>query len=122
MHAMPLDGAGDLRRRIEFARPDQVADDFGNVSSGWQTMFECAANITPRLGGETIEAARLAGRQPVIIRVRASPDTRAIRNDWRATDVASGIAYNIRSVADPHAGDTEHGRWIDMLAESGVAV
>lgn len=119
---MPDSGAGELRQRVEFARPDQVEDEYGNVSTGWQTMFTVAANITPRLGGETIEAARLAGRQPVIIRVRQSTDTQQIRTDWRATNTQNGIAYNIRTAVDPNEGDVEHGKWIDMLAEAGVAI
>lgn len=85
-------------------------------------MFTVWANITPRLGGETVEAARLAGRQPVIVRVRQSPDTILIRTDWKITDTQSGVEYNIRSVADPELGGVEHGKWLDMLAESGVAI
>jgi hypothetical protein len=64
----------------------------------------------------------LTGRQPVIIRVRQSSDTRKIKPDWKATDLASGTAFNIRTAVDPNLGDTDHGRWIDMLAESGVAI
>lgn len=119
---MPGNGAGDLRQRVTFARPNSTTDAYGNVSTGWQDMFTCSANISPRLGGETVEAARLAGRQPAIVRVRQSPDSKLIRTDWRITDLVSGTQYNIRSVADPHLGDAEHGKWIDMLAESGVAI
>lgn len=118
---MPSVGAGDFRRRCSFAKPNSISDEYGNVTTGWQKMFEVAANITPRLGGETVEAARLAGRQPVIVRVRQNPDTIRIRTDWKITDVQSGTEYNIRAVTDPHLGDVEHGKWIDMLAEAGVA-
>lgn len=115
--------AGDLRHRVTFAERDSVEDEFGNVSTGWVDRFtNIAANITPRLGGETVEAARLAGRQPVVIRVRQSQDTRQIRTDWKATNVHTGTEYNIRTAVDPHEGDVEHGKWIDMLAEAGVAV
>lgn len=121
---MPLiaEGAGELRERATFARPDAISDEYGNVSTGWQDMFTVAANITPRLGGESVDAARLAGRQPVIIRVRQSDNTRQIRTDWKATNVRTGIAYNIRTAVDPNQGDTAHGKWIDMLAEAGVAI
>lgn len=118
---MPGAGAGELRQRVAFARPDQVEDEFGNVSTGWVTMCTVAANITPRLGGETVEAARLTGRQPVVIRVRQSTDTRQIRTDWRATNTETGTVYNIRTATDPNEGDVEHGKWVDMLAEAGVA-
>ena len=120
--ALIASGAGSLRGRAKFSRPDAVADEFGNVSTGWQDMFTVSANFTPRLGGEQVDAARLAGRQPVVIRVRQSPDTRAIRTDWKATNVQTGTEYNIRTAVDPHEGDEQHGKWIDMMAEAGIAV
>lgn len=114
-------GAGDLRHVVTFAERDTVEDEYGNPSTGWVDRFTVRANITPRLGGETVEAARLAGRQPVVIRVRISPDTRKVTTDWKATD-QNGIAYNIRTTVDPFLGDSKHGMYLDMLAESGVAV
>jgi head-tail adaptor len=114
-------GAGELRQRITFAERNTIEDEFGNVSTGWVTRFTVSADLWPRLGGETIEAARLAGRQPVIIRVRRSPDTKQIKTDWKATD-ADGNEYNIRTVADGFSGDAGHGMYLDMMAESGVAV
>jgi SPP1 family predicted phage head-tail adaptor len=120
-----MPGAGDLRERVEFSKPDAVTDEFGNVTTGWLAMFTIHANITPRLGGETVEAARLAGRQPVVIRVRRTPDTAAIKTDWRATTVEgptpAGVIYNVRTVTDPNEGNASHGMWLEMLAEAGVA-
>jgi SPP1 family predicted phage head-tail adaptor len=115
-------GAAELRHRVTFAKPNQVADEYGNVTTGWLDMFTVWSNITPRLGGETVEAARLAGRQPAVFRVRQSPDTLAIRVDWKVTDLATGTPYNIRSVNDPHYGDVERGKYIDCLAESGISI
>jgi head-tail adaptor len=120
-----MPGAGDLRAQVKFSKPDAVPDAYGNVATGWLDMFTVAANITPRLGGETVEAARLAGRQPVVIRVRHSTDTTQIKTDWRATTVEgptpAGVVYNIRTAVDPFEGNVDHGKWIDMLAEAGVA-
>jgi head-tail adaptor len=115
------EGAGALRYRVTFAERNTVEDEFGNVSTGWTDRFTVSANIVARLGGEAVDAARLAGRQPVIIRVRRTPDTRLVTTDWKATD-QDGHAYNIRTAVDPHVGDNQHGYWIDMMAESGVAV
>jgi SPP1 family predicted phage head-tail adaptor len=114
--------AGDLRYRVKFSQRDDVEDEFGNVSTGWLDRFTVWGNITPRIGGETVEAARLAGRQPVVIRVRRSPDTAQIRTDWKATNTGDGIEYNIRTAVDPYQGTVEHGKYMDMLAEAGVAV
>jgi head-tail adaptor len=123
---MPLgaainDGAGALRYRVTFAERNNVEDEYGNVTTGWIDRCTVAAGIFPRLGGEAVDAARLAGRQPVVIRVRKSPDTKRITTDWKATDQA-GKQYNIRTAIDPALGDGQHGFYIDMLAETGVAV
>jgi SPP1 family predicted phage head-tail adaptor len=115
-------GAGELRHRVSFAQPNSTTDAYGNVTNGFDEKFTVWANMTPRLGGEAVEAARLAGRQPMVFRMRQSPDTRTIQTDWRVTDQATGTPYNVRSVTDPHMGDIEHGKWIDVLAESGVAI
>lgn len=114
--------AGDLRYRVKFSQRDTVSDDYGNPSTGWVDRFTVSANITPQLGGEAMNAARLAGRQPVTIRVRRSQDTAQIRTDWKATNIEDGTEYNIRTAADPFQGTVEHGKWMDCLAEAGVAV
>lgn len=120
---MPMaTNGGDLRQRIVWAEPTGASDEFGNQDTAWTDRFTVRAQITPRLGGETVEAARLEGRQPVIVRVRYSPDTKLIRTNWRATDADSGNVYNVRAVADPEMGGPQHGQWIDVLAEAGVAV
>lgn len=118
----PITGGGDLRQTMTFAEPFGATDEYGNQEQGWQDRFTVRAQVTPRLGGEAVDAARLSGRQPVIIRVRNSPDTKLIRTDWKATDVDAGIPYNVRSVADPDLGGPQHGQWLDVLAESGVAI
>ena len=114
--------AGDLRYRVTFSQPDEMADDYGNTQIGWIDRFTVHANITPaRAGTEAVDAARLAGRQPVTIRVRKSPDTVLIKTNWKAID-GTGAEYNIRSAIDPDIGNARHGFYIDMLAETGVAV
>lgn len=114
--------APDYRDRLTFANRVELTDEFGGTVGAWQDQFTVAAQIKPRLGGETVEAARLAGRQPVVIRVRRSSATAQIRTDWKATNARTGIEYNIRAAVDPHEGDKEHGRYVDMLAEAGIAV
>lgn len=117
-----MSGAGDLRYRVKFSRPNDVSDGYGNVTSGFEDMFTVSANISPRLGGETVEAARLAGRQPVVIRIRKSVVSRQIGADWKATNTENGVEYNIRTVTDPFEGTVEHDKYLDMLAEAGVAI
>ena len=89
----------------------------------WSTRAHgVPANITAKVGTEAVEAARLAGRQPVILTVRRSADTRMVTTDWKATELDSGTEFNIRTAIDPMIGDSQHGHWIEMIAESGVAV
>ena len=115
------DGAGTLRYRVTFAERNTTSDEYGNPSTGWVNRCTVAANIIARLGGEAVEAARLAGRQPVTIRVRKSPETERIKTDWKAVD-QNGTEYNIRTAIDPSIGTPDRGYYIDMLAETGVAV
>jgi SPP1 family predicted phage head-tail adaptor len=116
-----VSGAGSFKYRMTFAARDTAKDDYGNTIGTWTDRFTLWANIIPRLGGEAVMAARLSGMQPVIIRVRQSPDTDQITTDWKATD-EKGKIYNIRTTVDPLAGEGEAGKYYDMMAETGVAV
>ena len=120
--AAPEYGAGAMRYRLKFAERDTVDDEYGNPSTGCLDLFTVAGNITAKVGGEAVDAARLAGRQPVILTVRRSPDTRLVTTDWKATEVESGTEFNIRTAIDPFIGNSQHGIWIEMIAETGVAV
>ena len=116
-----IGAAGALRHRVTFAQRDTVEDAYGNMTESWIDRFTVWANIIPKHGGEQVMAERLAGRQPVVIRVRASPDTGQITTDWRATD-ENGREYNLRTALDPLYGNGRAGFWYEMLAETGVAV
>lgn len=110
---------GELRWRIGFYKVVAADDGYGNTTSGYgaNPEFSVAANVKPKLGGEGIQAGRLAGKNYVNITVRRSSDTALVTNDWRAKDERSGEIYNIRSIIDPD-GKRE---WIEMLCEQGVA-
>ena len=114
--------AGDLRYRVKFSERNEVGDVYGNPTTAWVDRFTVAANIVPMQGDEAVNAERLAGRQPVIIRVRRSADTARIRTDWKATNTGDGTQYNIRTAIDPMQGSVEHGKWIECMAEAGVAI
>ena len=113
--------AGSLRHRLTFAQRDTTQDEYGNMTESWIDRFTVSAAIIPKHGGEQVMAERLAGRQPVVIRVRASPETNQVTTDWRATD-ENGHEYNLRTALDPLYGNSRAGFWYEMLAETGVAV
>lgn len=113
-----MSGGGELRELVAFERRAVVDDGYGNdVSGGFAEVFRCAARIKPARGGESIQAARLAGRQPVVITVRSSSIARAVMVEWRARDVRKDVIYNIRSIVNPD----EKNAYLDMECEAGVA-
>ncbi len=112
--------AGELRERIGFFRPVVADDGFGNTTSGYaaEPDFVVSANVRPKLGGESIQAARLAGRNYLNVTVRAASITRQVTDAWKARNMRSETDYNIRSIIDPDGKR----QWIEMLCEEGVAV
>ena len=109
-------GAGDLRERVAFDERILVDDGYGNMEGHFEEVFQCQAAFTFLRGSEAVIAARLEGRQPVVVRVRATPDTVGIQPDWRMRDVRTGISYAVRSVAP-----TVDRKWVDVMTETGVA-
>ena len=109
--------AGDLRERVAFEKRATADDGYGNpVSGDWVEQFRAAAKIKPARGGESIQAARLAGKQPVLITVRSSSNTRTVKTEWRVRDVRKDVVYNIRSIANSDERDV----FLDMECEAGV--
>ena len=120
--------AGQLRERVEFELRATIDDGYGNpVSGDWVGAFlddsspqvnkKFAARIKPARGGESIQAARLAGHQPVLITVRSTINTRTVKTEWRVRDVHKDVIYNIRSIVNPD----EKNFYLDMECDAGVA-
>jgi head-tail adaptor len=116
--------AGDLRDRIGFYKRIEIEDEFGNTTGGYGPVpdFSVAANVKPKLGGETVLAGRLTGTNYVNVTVRQSSQTRQVTVDWMAKDERKGVSYNVRSIIDPLQGQSGQGAWFEMLCEEGVAV
>lgn len=108
--------AGRLDRRLQFQRRQDKENGAGGFVDEWVAQFECAAGRKWLRGGETVIAARLESRQPVILTIRNSAATRQINNDWRAVDLRDGRIYNIRE--NPKESDDR--ATLEFLAESGV--
>ena len=89
-------GAGDLRERIEVEeRLTGPTDEFGNPQTVWQLGGTFWAHYRVLRGGETVQAARLEGRQVLVVTVRATALTRRIRPDWRLRDARDGRVFEI---------------------------
>lgn len=119
--------AGDLRSKVGFykrpASGNSPDSDYGVAEAEFpdDPEFTCAANIKPRLGGETVLAQRLTGTNLVNITVRQSSQTELVNTAWRIMDERTSVLYNIRSIIDPFEGSPEHSKFYEMLCEKGVA-
>lgn len=108
---------GPLHYRVAFDAPEYVADGSGGQTRTWAEMLTCAAGFRFLRGGETVQAARLDGRQPAVVTIRSSSDARQITTDWRMRDTRTGAVYNVRSIVP-----TDDRAFLELLCESGVAV
>lgn len=111
-------GASELKDRVVFEQRVTRDDGAGNITdAAWRAaMPSQAAAIVPLLGGESVMQARLASRQPVVIKVRYSRDTIGITTDMRARNKRTGEIYEVKSVADTE--NTK--RFLDVLCQTGV--
>ena len=111
-----MTGAGDLRYRVHCQRRVEVNDGYGNTNGDWQTEFTVAAAYRHLRGGEDVMSARLSGRHPALITVRASSQTAQITTDWRLVDARDGTEWAISDVTP----ETDR-KFITLLCERGVA-
>lgn len=99
----------------EVANPDSPAD-YGNTESDFVEQFTRRAGFVYLRGTETVIAARLEGRQPIVVRVRKDSQTATIATDWRMRDTRSSVEYAVKSIAE-----TPDRKWLDVIVEAGVA-
>lgn len=110
-------GAGQLIERIAFDQRSVVDDGYGNTVSGpFVEQFQQRAGYIYLRGNEAVEASRLEGRQPLILRTRNSPQAQQVTTDWQARDVRKGTLFNIQTITTDNTRE-----WLEMLVESGVA-
>jgi len=106
-------GAGELSRRVVF---DSPSTDEEGVVDGWTpAVLHAWARFRYLRGGETVQAARLDGRQPVVVTIRATETARTITSDWRMRD-EDDMVYNVRT-----AIPSDDRAWVELTVESGVA-
>lgn len=107
--------SGNIFDRVAFDAPTVSADGYGGNVSGWSEQFTTQAHIMYLRGGETVQAARLQGRQPVVVTIRNSTQGQAVLPSWRMRDTRSGMVYNIRSIVR-----SDNRQFLELTAESGV--
>lgn len=114
-------GAGPLRERLTFQARSLADDGFGNeIASGeWEDQFTRSANLRPLRGTETVMAARLEGRQPYILTVRQSIDTRRIAIGWQIVDARD--SERVFAVSAPPSDPDGKRAWLEMIVTEGQA-
>lgn len=109
-------GAGQLFEKVAFDERANSSDGYGNEQGDFAEVFQCRAGFTYLRGSEAVIASRLEGRQPIVVRIRASSDAREITPDWQMRDLRTGEVYAVQSIAQ-----TEDRMFLDVLVVSGVA-
>lgn len=111
-----MNGTGGLSDLVAFEEPSTVEGDYGATAGAWTERFRRLVAIENMRGTEPVDAQRLVGVNPVVIRVRASTAVTAVTSAWRLRHVLTGTLYNIRSVVPKP--DRE---WVQLFCETGVA-
>lgn len=108
--------SGAMDYRVAFdAATGSVTATGGQVTAWVEQIARVWAAIRFLRGGETVIAARLTGRQPAVVTVRASAATRLITTDWRMRDLRSGEVYAIRAIVP-----SDDRAYLELTCESGV--
>jgi SPP1 family predicted phage head-tail adaptor len=110
----------NFNERVAFDAMVRSPDGHGGTTTGWgapEAAVKAWAHFRFLRGGEAVQAARLAGRQPIVVTIRKSAATAQITNDWRMRDVRTDAVYNIRSIVP-----TDDRGFLELTVEGGVAV
>lgn len=106
-----------LFEAVAFDIPTPQSDGQGGMEEGWTQGHACRANFLYLRGGETVQAARLEGRQPVVVTIRSCEAARQITPEWRMRDMRRHDVYNIRSIVP-----SDDRMYFELTCEKGVAV
>lgn len=116
--------AGALRERVHCQFAAGGDDGWGGQplpgAGEFATQFTIAAGMRPRTGGEEVDAARLGGRQPFVVTVRNTSQSRQITTAWRLVDARN--ANRVLAVTSPPADPDGKNQWLEFLAVEGVNV
>jgi SPP1 family predicted phage head-tail adaptor len=107
--------AGAMNFRVAFDAPVRTPNGQGGTTLGWAQAFSCFAEIIFLRGGETVQAARLQGRQPIVAKVHSSAMARSVETDWRMRDLRSGVIYAIHSIVP-----SDNRAHLELTCESGA--
>jgi len=91
--------AGERCHLVAFLQSDEIADGFGGVEHQYSEQFRRECAMMYLRGGETVQAARLDGRQPAVVTVPIDSDTELVTpTRWRLRDIRTGKEFNIQAI------------------------
>lgn len=105
-----------LKERVAFDRPGGVSDGQGGITKEWvEEIPKVGAAFRYLRGGETVQAARLEGRQPVVATIRNNGVAKQIDATWRMRDLFQPHVYAVQSVIP-----TDDDLYLEITAERGL--
>jgi head-tail adaptor len=111
---------GPLRERVHFQARAMADDGLGMTlpSGEYETRFTVWASYLPLRGSESVQASRLQGRQPYVISVRQSSQTREANEAWRLVDARD--PRRIFAIVAPATDPDGSRAWLDFLVVQGA--
>lgn len=103
--------AGDLRERITLQRRE--LDENGDPLGDWESRFSRAVKVVNLRGGESVMQQRIQGKQPVLLVVRADPETITLDNSFRAINERTLQIYDLSAAAETTGRD-----WVEILGSA----
>lgn len=103
---------GDINQAVAFDLVTEIPD--GN--NGFDLVKETIntrAHFRFLRGGETVQAARLDGKQPLVATIRRNERTRQITTDTVMRDTRTGTRYNIKAIVP-----TDDRKFLEVTAQS----
>lgn len=111
--------AGQLRDKMHFQRRGMADDGFGNTlpNGEFETAFDRWVSLAPRVGGEEVTAARLAGKQPYVCMAGYDSDMLSVTVGWQLVDAED--ENRVFNVASPPADPDAKRAWLEFIVIEG---
>ncbi|WEK05765.1 MAG: head-tail adaptor protein [Candidatus Devosia phytovorans] len=112
--------AAALRERLSAQMRGNQDDGWGQPVPGagpFEEQFEISAGLRPLRGSEAVLAARLEGRQPYVLTVRNTSQTRQITTSWQFVDKRN--PKRVFAVTSPFADPDGRNAWLEGLVVEG---
>lgn len=111
---------GALRKRFHFQQRGVGNDGMGGTIPGagaFATVHTVSAGLRPRVGTESVTAARMGGRQPYVLTIRWAKHMLDVTTAWQLVDARS--PNRILNIISPLADPDGSNQWLECIVEEG---